>query len=178
MPISKVEIIERLARHRPIAAPTARRQVWVRWAATFAMISLLPLAVSLFSSSNNRLYSQIAIGLAIVGVVGVVVAWLAASKFDAAENQWGLAKLTPKECHELQELSGIDVRVQDIVDHWLDVWISTGQSPRGRDLALLRRMVALWPSAPELPSGSWWSRHGFSRIKHPPSESSVSDMVH
>ena len=176
MPLSKTEILQRLARHRPIAGPVARRKVWVRWAATLALISLLPLAAMLLGFTGRE-HLLVAIALGIVGSVGVFIAWLAASRFDSAENQWGLAALTPQECHELQEISSIDDRVQDIVDHWLDVWVSTGQTPRGRDLALLRRMVADWQGAPEHQKSSWSVRHGFARIKRPPSESSMSDMA-
>lgn len=176
MLISKTEILQRLARHRPIAGPEARRKVWVRWAATLALISLLPLAAMLLGFTGKD-HLVMGIAMAIVGAFGVFIAWMAASRFDAAENQWGLAPLTPQECHELQELSSIDDRVQDIVDHWLDVWVSTGQTPRGRDLALLRRMVAAWDKAPEHRKSSWTVRHGFARLKRPPSESSMSDMV-
>jgi hypothetical protein len=174
--LSKNEIIQRLARHRPIAAPVARRKVWVRWAATIAMISMLPLAVAMIGIGGVKLHWGFALMLAGIGSFGVLIAWLAASKFDAAENQWGLAPLTSQECEELQSISTIDDRIQDIVDHWLDVWVSAGQSPRGRDLALLKRMVSCWKTAPEHHRSSWWARHGFARIKRPPSESSISDM--
>lgn len=174
--LSKNEIIQRLARHRPIAAPVARRKVWVRWAATISMISMLPLGVALIGVGEFQLHWHYVLLLFGIGCFGVLIAWLAASKFDAAENQWGLAPLTGQECEELHELSTVDDRVQDIVDHWLDVWVNSGQSPRGRDLALLRRMVNCWKTAPEHKRSSWWSRHGFSRLKRPPSESSMSDM--
>lgn len=177
MKLSKTEIVQRLARHRPIAGPEARRKVWVRWAATVALISLLPLGAMFIGFAGGRDHLGIGVAIGMVGILGLAIAWLAASKFDAAENQWGLAALTPQECHELQELSAIDERIQDIVDHWLDVWISTGQSPRGRDLALLRRMVSIWEDAPEHAKGSWRARHGFARLRRPPSESSMSDML-
>lgn len=176
--LSKNQIIQRLARHRPIAGPVARRKVWVRWAATVAMIAMLPLAVAVVGVGGFSVRWPAVLLAAGIGCFGILIAWLAASRFDAAENQWGLAPLSSKECEELQELSTVDDRIQDIVDHWLDVWVGAGQSPRGRDLALLRRMVACWPAAPEHHKSSWWKRHGFSRIKRPPSESSISDMQH
>lgn len=176
--LSRQEIVQRLARHRPIATPVARRKVWVRWAATVAMISLLPFGLAVLASGNLERDHMIgAIVAAAFGLLGALIAWLAGSKFDAAENQWGLAPLTAKECQELHELSGVDDRVQEIVDHWLDVWVSAGQSPRGRDLALLRRMVVAWETAPEHPRSSWRVRHGFERLRRPPSESSMSDFV-
>ena len=156
MQMTKEQIIQALAEHRPLAAPMARRKIWVRWAATGALIALLPLAaLGIGLGGDNARYWPLAIAFAGLGVLGVIVAWLAASRKDATENQWGLAPLTPQECQDLQDLSSIDPQIQEVVDHWLDVWVSTGKSPRGRDLALLRKMVKAWKvaSAP-LPASS------------------------
>jgi hypothetical protein len=82
-----------------------------------------------------------------LGFLGVFIAWQASTRKLAAERQWGLAALTQKECIELSDLSGEVEDIQHIVDHWLDVWISSGKSPRGRDLALVREMVSAWKAA-------------------------------
>lgn len=144
MKITRAQILERLANHKPIETPVAKRKAWIRWVATSGLILMLPLGVSLAGFSRFSQHAMLAISLAFVGGLGIVIALLAAFRKDPGDNQWGLSPLNATECEELSDLSECDFQIQQIVDHWLDVWVSSGKSPRGRDLALLRQMVACW----------------------------------
>jgi hypothetical protein len=160
MKITKNQILDRLANHKPIEAPAAKRRVWMSWVVTVGLILMLPLGISLAGMSRFSDHMVLAISLAVVGALGIVIACLAAFRKSPADNQWGLAPLTAQECQELQELSECDYQIQQIVDHWLDVWVSSGKSPRGRDLALLRQMTQYWNDMGDaeensVPSAAW-----------------------
>lgn len=154
-------ILARLAAHKPLVDPVATGKLWLRWTTTAGMALLLPLGVLLARRQNPFLEPSawwVALAVSAVGGLGVFIAWLAVTRTQQAEQQFGLAVLTPAECIELHELSSCDPRVQAIVDHWLDVWVSTGHSPRGRDLALVRACVGAW-EVPAEPSSSIEGRH-------------------
>lgn len=148
--LTKQEIIARLAAHRPVGEVAATRGITVRWLATFALVTLLPMAVYMARNTHPFLADHavsLTIGLTIVGLLGVFIAWRAATRRMAAERHWGLATLTKDECVELEEISSKTPEIQQIVDHWMEVWIRNGTSPRGRDLAFLREMVRCWAEA-------------------------------
>lgn len=140
--LTKDQIIDRLAKHQPIAPAQARASIVIRWTATVALISMVPLGVILANHNNpvidNNLWWLSLLFIALGGL-GSYIAWRASSKKEA-ERQFGMAPLSIAECRELEELSSIDPEVQQIVDHWVEAWVGAGAPPRGRDLGLLREM--------------------------------------
>lgn len=148
--LTKEQIIARLSAHRPVGEDQAARGVTVRWLATGALVFLLPLGVFLLRSQHPFLADhawQMALALTALGLLGVFVGYMAATRRQAAERQWGLAALSKQECVELEEVSAQVPEIARIVDHWLEMWVSAGKSPRGRELALVREMVTAWHRA-------------------------------
>lgn len=148
--LTKPEILSRLAAHRPIDSGTATQKVTVRWLATGALVFLLPLGVFLLRNQHPFLADHawgLAFSLTAVGLLGVFIGYRAVTRRLAAERRWGFAALTKEECLELGEISSDIPEITAIVDHWLEVWVSSGNMPRGRDLALVREMVSAWNTA-------------------------------
>ncbi len=148
--LTKQQIIERLSAHQPIEEMAARRGITVRWVATAALMLLLPLGVFFLRNQHPFLSDhvwEVAVSLTLLGFLGVYIAYETVSRKEASERQWGFSALTKDECEELGEVS-LDVpEISIIVDHWLEVWVSSGKHPRGRDLALVKEMVAAWKAA-------------------------------
>lgn len=146
-PIAAHQILDRLANRRPslpLSMDQIRAQVRLRWAATLFTALLLPF--SLFVALTQHTLGLVVLGavvavLALVGLVGVGVAW-AASRRHAALADWGMRALDQDEMDEFIELADRHDAIQKIVnDTWLMAWGEKGYNLLGRDLVFLRTVV-------------------------------------
>lgn len=151
--MNKEEILRRLGEHRPVSNEQAAVSLTLHWMSVVLIIAMAPLAVFLIATAgrelafDGRLVASCLLG---VGLVGIYIAYLFLRHKDrrnAAEYTWRLSKLSSDDCEELVEISAIDPKISDIVDHWAETWANSNWSPRRRDLDFLREMVAAWKDA-------------------------------
>lgn len=153
-PLTRQEVLDALRSHRPVPNGVVHRQLGVRWAATAALGSLLPVGVWVAMTQQREEWvvsGWVLLGLGVLGLLGLFVGWMA-RRHHGVHSQWGFAPLSELECQEIVEISSIDPAIEQIIDDWLVRWYDSNSHLRGRDLMFLRRMLRLWERLPPLES--------------------------
>ena len=141
MPVSPEHYLDVLKDHHPVPNSVVKRNVWIRWVATFAAGAVAPVGFYVGMSSQQQLLpisGWVAAVLAGAGLLALGSGWLARHR-HGLHGQWGFAPLGPKEITELNAIANADPELGAIVDLWASRCIESGSNLRGRDLIFLRK---------------------------------------
>jgi hypothetical protein len=153
-PLTRSDVLAVIRQHQPVPNGVVHRQMGIRWAATAALASLLPVGVWVATTQHAeewRVSGWVLLGIGALGLLGLLIAWLA-RRHHGVHAQWGLAPLSEEECEEIMALAATDRSIEVIVEDWLVRWYDSNSHLRGRDLMFLRRMVKFWKNLPTDPA--------------------------